>query len=756
MKTRTCFCGLQRFLSVLSILCILPALISVHLHPNILAAEDTGALIADAGQPAAAIVIPAGATAMEDLAAEELQYHIEKVSGAVLPISSGASADVHTTILIATPDSYPELNDLFPEDIAWLKDTGSPGDTERYGDDGFAIRQMEDTIYIFGANARGTLNGVYDFIEENLGVLWIRADEDIGLVYDEMPTVTANKVNYAEKSPFQVRGWHLCSIGANGEGHSDPATEVMLSRNKLNAKLAEPVNAYLWAWQTGIGIEPFHLTHNISSWILESPIYDPAYPGYWNTDEFGNPLDPSVDDWETIHPTYQINYWDQGEDGKTLQTVIAGVLNWLENNPTAKYVGIGINDTGDFTQIPEQNEDFEFAPGEFVSCELYNYKSTVVFSFINKVARAVAEVYPDVTVNAYAYSFAQVPPECDIEQNVCIVFATCNEDVTDMLDPANGSPNQFDLWNLQDWEMKCNNIVTYNYYGCFSPSASFERPIADKLQSDMQYFAAHGFTGLVPEGVADSPCSDADSWAMNQLTFWLYGKLAWDPYADVEALIAEFCEKVYGDAGSFMLEYYYCLRAAWVNGRDGVDLQWNTPLQTYLDSFLLDCGLLDEMAAALNNAWNSASDVEKERIYHIRETFMGLVGDEISEDLDQNANDTAPNGAATEPVETTEPTVATKPAETTAPSIPTEPAETTAPSMATEPAESTSPSVPTEPIEATTPSIATEPVATTKPGSSDAQTDDATPLKIVGVILLVLALTVGTILCLKKFGVFKK
>ena len=732
MKPKTRFCGLPRFSSVLSVLCLLLALLPINLHLNVFA--DSGILITDAGQPSATIILPDDASAMEKLAAEELQYHIEKVSGATLPINSmaaTASTGTQTTIVIATPDSLPELNDLFPEAIAWLKDTGKPGDSERYGDDGFAISQIGNTIYIFGANARGTLNGVYDFIEENMGVLWIRANEDIGLVYDEMPTITVRKINYAEKSPFQVRGWHLCSIGANGEGHSDPATEVMMSRNKLNAKLAEPVNSYLWEWQTSIGIEPFHLTHNISSWILTSPIYDPAYLGYWNTDDAGNHLDPSADNWESIHPRYQINYWDQGEDGKTLQTVIASVLRWLENNPTAKYVGVGINDTGDFTQIPEQNEDFEYAPGQFVSCEAYNYKSTVAFSFINKVAQAVAEVYPDVTVNAYAYSFAQTPPECAIEDNICIVFATCNEDVTDMLDTTDDSPNQWDFAQLQDWEIKCNNIVTYNYYGCFTPSASFERPIADKIQSDMQYFVEHGFTGLMPEGLADSWRDDADSWAMNQLTFWLYGKLAWDPYADVEELIAEFCEKVYGDAGKFMLEYYYYLREAWVNGRYGVDLQWNTQLQTYLDSFLRDYDKLEEMVIALNNAWNAANDIEKERICHIRETFLDLVSDMINiKEIGDAGN--IPNGDATEPAETAKPTEATKPTE------------------AAKPTEATTPTETTDPTEATNPTEATD------PGSSDDRTNNTAPLKIIGIVLLLLSLTVGIILALKKFGVVKK
>jgi len=148
MKAMTRFCGLQRFLSVLSVLCMLLASIPIHLHLNVFAAEDTGVLIADNGKPAATIVISNGADAIEELAAEELQYRIETVSSARLPINLVSDTDVQTTIIIATPDSYPLLNDLFPEDIAWLKDIGKPGDTERYGDDGFAIPAPLEKVWL--------------------------------------------------------------------------------------------------------------------------------------------------------------------------------------------------------------------------------------------------------------------------------------------------------------------------------------------------------------------------------------------------------------------------------------------------------------------------------------------------------------------------------------------------------------------------------------------------------------------------------
>ena len=170
----------------------------------------------------------------EQYAAEELAYHIQKVSGAEVTVTNTASAD-SLPIVIGTPTTVPELETLFPDDLAWLRtlsEESPEGGVRRYGDDGFAIRAHDGKLYIFGAVSRGALNGVYDFIEENLGVLWIRAAEDIGLFYDEMPTVTAEKVNYREKSPFAVRS--LSQYGSAGSNANYPEAIRLYSRNKYN------------------------------------------------------------------------------------------------------------------------------------------------------------------------------------------------------------------------------------------------------------------------------------------------------------------------------------------------------------------------------------------------------------------------------------------------------------------------------------------------------------------------------------------
>ena len=55
---------------------------------------------------------------------------------------------------------------------------------------------------------------------------------------------------------------------------------------------------------------------------------------------------------------------------------------------------------------------------------------------------------------------------------------------------------------------------------------------------------------------------------MNILSMWLYYKLCWNPYEDLDALIVEFCDKVYGDASPYMQEYYDLLEVGWKNGAE--------------------------------------------------------------------------------------------------------------------------------------------------------------------------------------------
>ncbi|MFC3800778.1 DUF4838 domain-containing protein [Cohnella sp. GCM10012308] len=518
----------------------------------------------------------------------------EEQAAPAAQLTSGAETEERYQIIVGTPDSYPALAALFPADIADL-----------HGTDGFAIRQTGNRIYILGTEPKGALNGVYDFLEKNTGILWTRAS-DTGTVYEPQQTVRAEHVNYSEKSPFLLRGWHLTGLGANGEYHSDPATELMMARNKLNAKLAEFENLPLWAGQDSIGIKPFNIGHNLGYWLPNALFFN-THPEYFNTDANGNPIPESQQT--------QINFYHPDVPGVIAERVAA----FLDENPI-EYVGVGINDTHYYEQAGYSDQPFVTEDGVTIQPNEADYKSTVFYTFLNKIARQVKVTHPEAKIVTFAYFFTEVPPRIALEDNIVIVLAPISGD--ERLPMKTDDPDSLNyayVLKLQGWLAKTNQIVMYNYYGSFL-SDKYERPIAEKVQADMRYYRELGLTGVIPEGIVDA---NGPNWAINALQFWLFEKLMWNPDADIEQLKTEYIAKVYGDASVPMRTYYDLIEQGWNQYDDPI--AYNTSASTYIGKYVIEAGIADEAQQALDQAWALADEKVRARIAPIKTTFEKMV-----------------------------------------------------------------------------------------------------------------------------------
>ncbi len=591
-------------------------------------------LITENGVAKAHIVLADNAHKLEKTAADELALHIKLVSGAEVSITNTAAED-SLPIIIATPDSHPELETLFPEDLAWLRvleEAGENGRTRYWGDDGFAVRQHDGKIYIFGATAVGALNGTYDFIEENLDVIWI-GQTDAGIIYDEMPTVSVLKADYREKSPFTIN------------------TPYAYSENVYRQRNKQYVTAY-----------PYLGDATVKSLLLCSPSYDPNIDEYWDTDMNGNHLQPSGSKvWYEVvgaEESKQVNFWSQ----LTADTIGDGVIATLDGFSDAdrpKYINVCMEDIYQPCVYPEQTLPFEYAPGQFVNPGDADYLTTVYFTFINRVARRVAQKYPEVFVNSLAYSFATGSPRCELEKNVSIWFAPFVEDYTQdsfavaLAEAEAGISNgaSIEAKQLYEWieQHPTTPIMVYNYYFCNHVQGWYERPIWYRLQNDFQFFAENGFIGTTSCGIATEGTMTVypfqqdtesiyaftydDGFKMNLMSLWIYYKLMWNPYEDVDALIVEFCDKVYGDASDEMQEYYAILYKGWNYGATEIlpyefnaKIKWNISQDYYLNYFLdieTDDGvyILDALTDAITRAYEAADDQTKEFIRRPYEMF---------------------------------------------------------------------------------------------------------------------------------------
>ena len=592
-------------------------------------ARYDASLIAENGIAKAHIVIPNeptnGADPLLGYGAAELTNHIMLVSGADVTVTDTVQAG-SLPIIIATPDNLPELEELFPEDLAWLRDLGNPDENTRFGDDGFAIRQLNGKLYIFGATPRGALNGVYDFIEENLGVLWIRAENMVenSIIYDQMPSVTVTKADYREKSPFNLRSWTLS--GNSWE------SEMLLSRNKLNA-FATTADEFIYVVQNGgytydnIGLEPFITNHNIKWWIQNSPSYDPDCDEYWSTDIAGNRASSASE-------SSQVNFWSQLTADTIADSVIA-FLDKYQGEDSIQYIGICPEDFQPTSVYPEMNEPYEYAPGQFVKAGSTGYLSTVFFSFLNKIAESVGNVYPDVKLHTYAYEDFLTPPLCEPEENLYITVCPISEDLCSPIGESTHSRANLAYQALLGWMDLTSNVQVYNYYGCYEAGTLYERPIWDRIQSDLQLYAENGFNGLVPEGLGDVSESIQNicqnTYSMNTMTNWIYSKLAWNPNEDVDALMQYYCEKVYGEAAEYVLEYYRLLELGWKDGNEAMTLEFNlyyslaTSPDIYWDYFLnieVDgVNIYEAIVDVLHKAYDAADEVGKEHLRYSLEVY---------------------------------------------------------------------------------------------------------------------------------------
>ena len=127
------------------------------------------------------IVIPKQATPVEQTAARELQEHLAKVSGAVLPIVSEAEA----------PPNRPRI---VLGDGALTRKLLPRFDPAKLSPDAIAINTVGRDLVMAGHPRRGTLYAVYTFLEDTVGIRWWTADETR---IPKRPTLTVPRLDIA-------------------------------------------------------------------------------------------------------------------------------------------------------------------------------------------------------------------------------------------------------------------------------------------------------------------------------------------------------------------------------------------------------------------------------------------------------------------------------------------------------------------------------------------------------------------------------
>jgi len=169
-----------------------------------------------------------------------------------------------------------------------------------------------------------------------------------------------------------------------------------------------------------------------------------------------------------------------------------------------------------------------------------NITSETLFAFVNRVATAVAEKYPQVQIGCYAYSAYSHPPSFKLHPNVYL------QTTTSFRRTPLGLKQQ-----IEEFGALTSQVGIRDYYSVFQFDWDFPDPgkvTPRQLQADLRFYRSHGVTAIN----AEASCN----WAPRGLSYYVAAQLMWDVDADVAALVRDFYDKAFGPAAAPMQRYY--------------------------------------------------------------------------------------------------------------------------------------------------------------------------------------------------------
>jgi len=461
-----------------------------------------------------AIVIDDNAHPATRYAATEFQRFFAEATGSALPLVSddAITDDADGFVFIGESDA--------------LTDRGPAAPTEDLGPEDLRIVIDRNHIAIVGGSPRGTIYGVYTYLERHLGVRFLTPE------HTHVPEVTSPSPlepgEYVYRPPLKFRYAYY------GSNQKFPEFGVRMRNNALRVpdKLGGQSD-----WQL--------INHTVSRWV---PVrkYGEDHPEYFamvhgkrranmTEDHFGNPerglrgTQPCM----TEPPVREL--------------LIEGAVDWLDKHPDHAVVSVSQNDNGTYCRCSE--------------CAAIDQREGSpmgsLLTLVNAAADRVAEEHPGKFVGTLAYQYSRKPPKHltpreNVAIQLCSIEACQLHAINDPDCPLNTAFRE----DLAGWSKISEQIYVWNYMVNFRDYLS-PLPNLQTIGPNVRYFVKNHARGLFMQGAGGARGTD-----LQGLRNYVACNLMWDPTRDDQALIDEFIALHYGEAADHVREYLAILEAA--------------------------------------------------------------------------------------------------------------------------------------------------------------------------------------------------
>ncbi|MDR1901874.1 MAG: DUF4838 domain-containing protein [Treponema sp.] len=438
------------------------------------------------------IVIAKNAIPSEKYAAEELRRWLFASTGTALPI-------------IDDEGNY-ESKEFILGENKHSRQAGVSITNANLGADGYVLRTVGDSIAIVGGKPRGTLYGVYAFLEDYLGIRWFAQD------CTHVPKRCCLSVGDIDER-YKPR------LNFREANYSDAFTDPdFTARLRMNGSLCNATEKH------GGRIKY-------------------AQPWVHTFFYFCKP-----EDYFAEHPEYFSYYDGERHDGHTqfcltndglFEVVLTKLRKWIEENPDCTVFSISQNDWFNRCQCEkcsaiEEEEGSPMGP---------------LLRFINRIAEAIEPEFPNIFIDTLAYRYTRKPPKLT-KPRKNVIIRLCSFECCFYHDLGNDSceTNSAFKEDTKGWGKICDNVFVWDYVVNF-PHIVMPFSNLFSLRENVRYFIDNGVKNLFEE----------TCWYENAefepLKTYLLGRFMWNPDSDVDLSINEFLAAYYKTAAPFIRRY---------------------------------------------------------------------------------------------------------------------------------------------------------------------------------------------------------
>lgn len=494
-----------------------------------------------------------------DTAVEELQNYIEKISGARLEAVNESQLPTGAKAISLGETSLSENNGFDYSSVA---------------EDGFLLDTDGENFIIRGEDDRGTLFGVYTFLEEYLGVRWFtptleRVPENEDVVIDK-------DLHRVVEPSFAVR--RNDTMGTN---------EAYRARTKMNVSFHKNATKYG-------GTLTYSLWDASLITLVPKSLFS-EHPEYFAMDENGNR--------HTDHVCMT--------NPDVLDLVVKNCREIMTNATNgAKFIHIGQDDNINYCHCENCEALYE----------KYGAVSAPTLIFTNNLADILGPEFPDYTFTFYAYNETDRPPtdttlKCrpNVAPVLCGLHKACRSHSLLECGAQDGNETLMNLYgdneptiaeDFKVWTQIAERTYIYDYTINFLFSQQFFSNF-EYMQETMKYMHDIGITGYIYN------CGDGHSAAFNELRNYLLCKLQWDVNADVEYHMVDFMTEYYGEEAAPYMKSIMDLQTAGIKATaHAFDFDWHYQSGYFSIPVMLELESLWQKALDANGTEEQHANVE--------------------------------------------------------------------------------------------------------------------------------------------------